>query len=158
MPRRRLGELLVEQGEIDRAGLKRALSLQRELGGRLGTNLLELGLTTEERLLKALGRLRQVQTVSHRELLEIPRDVLRLIPPKLARRYQIVPLKRSGGTLLVAAMDPGDAVVEEELKSLTSCLARTVVGLEVRIQGALERYYRIPRPVRLAALARRLDR
>ncbi|MCP4658001.1 MAG: hypothetical protein GY856_21540 [bacterium] len=152
------GEFLIREGRLRPEGLKKALEMQAMIGGRLGTNLLELGLITEEALLAALGRHRRTRIVSGPDLQDIPPAVIRLVSPKLARRHHIVPYQLKGRSLLIAAMDPGDALVEDELGLLTSCLARTVIALELRIHDALERCYRIKQPVRFGALARRLAR
>ncbi len=152
------GEFLIREGKLRPEGLKKALEMQAMIGGRLGTNLLELGLITEEALLAALGQHRKTRTVSGPDLQDIPPAVIRLVSPKLAQRHHIVPYQLKGRSLLIAAMDPGDALVEDELGLLTSCLARTVIALELRVYDALERYYRIRQPTRFGALARRLAR
>lgn len=148
----------MEAGKLQPDDLARALQLQSKVGDRLGTNLLELGLISEHELLAVLGRQRHTRTVSHQELQEIAPEVRTLIPSKLARRYNIVPFRRQGRTLYIAASDPGDALVEDEIALLTSCMVRTLIGLELRVQMALERCYGVKAPLRIEALARRLDR
>ncbi|MEM8962807.1 MAG: hypothetical protein AAGD38_15085 [Acidobacteriota bacterium] len=151
-----LGRFLVDEGLITSTQLTKALEHQALIGGRVGTNLLEQGAITEDVLLGALGRFRQTGVVSRSELGAIPADVLRLVPLKLAHRYRIVPYKRRGRTLLIASMDPGDVLVEDEISMLTSCLARTQIALEVRMHEALARYYRLRPPRRVVTLIKRL--
>lgn len=152
----RFGEYLVSEGKLNRIGLKKALEIQHLAGNRLGTNLLELGLVPEDTLLEALGKFRGTRTASIHDLRNVSPEVIRLVPTKIARRYQVLPIERKGNTLILASTDPGDALVEDEIGLLTSCLARTVIALELRIHGALERYYEIPQPTRFSGLARRL--
>ena len=45
-PRRRIGDLFVEQGIINEQQLAEALDVQRNTGGRLGEILIELGFVT----------------------------------------------------------------------------------------------------------------
>lgn len=153
----RLGDALLEAGSITEQDISKALELQASFGGRLGTNLLEIGALGEGELLTMLGRLRHTQTVEADGFQTIAPDLLRLVPPRLAKRFEVVPVRRSGGTLLVASIDPGDALAEDELSTITGSMVRTVIGLEIRVRAALERYYRIPQSVRLTALSRRLD-
>ncbi len=153
----RIGELLLSEGRLSPAQLKKALQVQSQIGDRLGTTLLELGLVGEDTLLAALGRQRSTRTVSRAELGNISPSVLKLIPGKLAARYRIVPFELRGHTLFVASMDVGDALSEDEIGFLTSCLVRTCIGIEVRIQEALTRYYRVASSVRFKALVRRLE-
>ncbi len=152
----RLGEMLVREGQLTRQQLQQALKVHGLLGDRLGTTLLEEGLIAENVLLDALGRQRSTRTVSAAELAEIPAEVVRLIPARLAERYGVVPFHLKGRTLSVASMNAGDLLKEDEIGFLTSCMVRTCIALELRIHEALERYYRIAGPPRHGALARRL--
>jgi hypothetical protein len=154
--RLRLGEFLLQEKLVDVDDLKRALVMQKRVGGRLGTNLLELGCVSEEPLLQAIGRQQAMSTVSRWQLNGIAPEVINLLPPKLARRYLVVPFRVHGKTLYIASMDSGEALIEDEVAHLTTSLARTFIGLEVRILEALESYYQLERPTRFAVVARRL--
>ncbi|MEL7059277.1 MAG: hypothetical protein AAGN46_04525 [Acidobacteriota bacterium] len=156
-PRQPLGELLIAEGRIDPQQLERARHLQSLAGARLGTSLLEQGAIDEATLLDALGRQRSTQTVGADELRRIDPSIPKRIPAKLARRFRVVPFRLRGQTLLVASADGGDALREEEIGFLTSTMVRTLIGLEVRIEEALARYYGLPLADRLATLVRRLD-
>ena len=45
---RLIGELLVQQGVVRESEVERALDLQRDVGGRLGSLLMRLGALSEE--------------------------------------------------------------------------------------------------------------
>ncbi len=152
----KIGEMLVADGRLPPEGLVEALRTQARRGGRLGTNLLELGLVGEEALLETLGRQRSSRTVSRSELEDVPASVVRLIPARLADRYGIVPFRLKGRTLFVASKDVGDPLKEDEIGFLTSAMVRSCIALEVRIYEALERYYRVEGATRYQALAKRL--
>lgn len=153
----RFGEFLVAEGRLRPEQLGKAMEMQKLVGGRLGTNLLELGLILEEPLLEALGKFRQTRTASAYQLKNVAPETLGMVPPKIAQRHLIVPIEHRGHTLVVASTDPGDPLLEDELGHLTSCLVRTVIGLELRIQEALARYYGVVQTTRISGLARRLD-
>jgi len=53
----RLGELLIQEKLITSQALEEALEAQVVHGGRLGTNLLELGLLSEKDLARMLGQI-----------------------------------------------------------------------------------------------------
>ncbi len=152
----KIGELLVNEGKLSRAKLEEALRIKGQLAGRIGTSLLELGAVDENALLEALGRQRSTRTVSRADLVGIPSEVIRMIPAKLATRYGVVPYQLRGRTLFVASRDIGDALTEDEIGFLTSCMVRTCLALEVRVFEALHRYYRFSSPTRHQALAQRL--
>ncbi len=152
----RFGEALVEAGALNRDQLAKALEMQKILGGRLGSNLLELGMVDENTLLDHLGRFRATQTVRAEELKRIPAPVLRSIPRKLALRYRLIPYQVRGKTLYVASKDPGDALQEDEISFLTSFMVRTHLALEFHLDVALHRYFKSPLDQRFVALTRRL--
>jgi len=156
MSGRRLGERLVREGRLQPEQLRRALDLQGQLGGRLGTNLLEIGAVGERPLLNALGEERSTRTASAEDLCNISAEMIRLVPAKLARRYGLVPYRREGKTLFLASVNVGDALIEDEIRLLTGCMVRTTLALELRVREALAKYYRVPTDVRITALARRL--
>jgi hypothetical protein len=153
----RFGEFLIGEGKLRPEQLRKAMECQGLVGGRLGSNLLELGLMPEQTLLEALGKFRHSRTASAHQLRNVAADTLGLVPPKIAQRHHIVPVEHRGHTLVLASKDPGDPLLEDELGHLTSCLVRTVIGLELRIHEALTRYYGVPQTPRLTGLARRLD-
>ena len=47
IPRKRIGEILIERGKLDAAGLERALRLQQESGEKLGALLVSLGVVAQ---------------------------------------------------------------------------------------------------------------
>ena len=151
-----LGEILVKQGKVAPDRVQTALELQNTVGERLGTNLLEIGAVSEEGLLSTLGELRGAPTVSWTDLQKIPRQVLRQIPKKMAERYKVVPFGQNGKTLLLAGMDPGDLLVEDEITFLTGCMVKTHLALEVRVRQALHRYYGSKISSRMTVLIKRL--
>ena len=148
--------MLVSEGKLERPQLDRALELQFMTGGRLGTNLLELSAIREAPLLETLGRFRKTKTVAGHDLIGIPAEVLRLVPPKIIHRHQVLPIEHTGNRLVLASMNPGDPFVEDEIGLLTSCLVRTVIALEIRIHAAMAVYYQVPLQPRVLGLLRRL--
>src|SRR5206468_8717786 len=54
-PRKRLGEILIERGKLDEAGLERALRLQQDGGERLGALLVTLGVCAQRDVAEALA-------------------------------------------------------------------------------------------------------
>ncbi len=151
------GDFLVSRGLLGAAEIDKALEMQRVAGGRLGTNLLELGVIGETTLLEALGECRRTSTVAGYRLRGLRPEILRLVPVKFARRHGVVPVERQGNTILLAAADPGDPLAEDEVGLMNGCLARTVIALEVHIEAALGRYYGRPITARIEGLAKRLE-
>lgn len=152
----KLGEHLIGEGKLRPEQLARALETQKLVGGRLGTNLLELGMVEEGTLLRALGDLRATKTVDATELRATQPEVVRMIPAKLAMRYKLVPFVVKGKTIFIASKDPGDPLQEDEISFLTACMVRTCIATELRLEIALRRFYNVPVDRRFLILGKRL--
>ncbi len=82
----KLGEILVRENVISAQHLREALDHQREHGGRLGYNLVKLGLVTDEMITAVLSRQYGIPSVNL-DLFQIDESVLRLIPQEVAQKY-----------------------------------------------------------------------
>jgi hypothetical protein len=141
MPRITLLEMLSGAGVIDRRQFDEALQNRVLYGGKIGTSLIELGFVREDDLAKFLGRKLEVPFVPADFLLNIPQEVIALLPPELARKYHAVPLKLSGRRLALAMADPADLKAVDEISFATGYIIRPVVAPEVRLVQALGKYY-----------------
>ena len=72
---------------------------------------------------------------------EIPKDVLSLIPAKVAQTYKCLPVGFSNGTLQVALADPLDQQKADELNFVAKREVQIVVADPGEIQRAIERLY-----------------
>src|SRR5947209_17464409 len=94
----KLGEILVRENLLTPQQLREALEFQRENGGRLGFNLVKLGLVSDDMITAVLSRQYGVPSVNL-ELFDIDESVIRLIPREVADKYSVLPLSRVGATL-----------------------------------------------------------
>lgn len=154
----KLGELLLEREWIQRGDLLRALRQQQQVGGRLGTCLLEMGTISEEELVHVLGVQHGSDPVSIQEIRQIPEDVRALLSAKFAVRCKAVPVKASHSKVHIAMVDPRDLACQDELAFAVGRRLVVRAAPEVRILEALERYYDEPMPKRVAQLLDRLNR
>jgi type IV pilus assembly protein PilB len=136
----KLGELLVRSGRIDPAQLNEALALQKEQGGRVGTNLVKLGYLTEKQLVEALSQHFNVPSADLTGV-EIDEAVLKIIPADLARKYTILPVTKTGATITVAMIDPTNVFAMDDVKFMTGYRVEPVVASETAIRTAIDRYY-----------------
>ena len=122
------------------------------MGGRLGTNLIELGYMTEVELVEFLGKLFDVPIVQATDLDDIPPEVTQLISRDLAKKYNAIPFKRQRNSVSVALMDPLDLEAIQELQFITGCVIKSFMTSEVRILYGLEHYYQIDRQLRYVSV------
>ena len=148
----RLGEALVREGLITNQQLARALERQVTYGGRLGTNLVELGILTEESLVKFMGKVFGVPYADPRAFEAIKREVIESINPTIAEKYMVIPIDREPKRLHLAMANPTDLRVIDEVRFITGYEIVPYIASELRLFHALERYYGIRRPVRFISV------
>ncbi|HEV8663425.1 MAG TPA: hypothetical protein VGT06_09850, partial [Candidatus Methylomirabilis sp.] len=124
--------------------LEEATERQVSCGGRLGSNLLELGYLSEEALAKALSILHEVPYADPARLEKIDPRVLFLVAADFATKNHIVPFERDRSGVYVAMMDPTDPVPLEALRKTLGCEVRPRVAVELRVLHALHRFYKAP--------------
>jgi len=123
---------------------------------RADTVVLDLGLVSESSLVHALGRFHRSRPVTSVELAGIDDSLARIISPRIARRYEIVPFRLEGRKLLLANLNPENLQIEDELGLMTGLMVTSYVGLEVRVYEALHRLYGLQIPPLMASVSRRL--
>jgi type IV pilus assembly protein PilB len=136
----RLGDLLVREGLITREQLQKALEEQRATGMRLGYVLVKLGLVQEIEITKMLARQYRVPAVDLSRF-EVDEKIIKLLPPDVAVKHHVLPLKREGRTLTVAMAEPTNLTVIEDLKFITRFDIFPVIAGEYTLRQAIERYY-----------------
>jgi type IV pilus assembly protein PilB len=138
-----IGDLLVTMGHISKAQLAEALDLQKEKGGKLGQILVSMGAITEEEILKALS-IKFVIPMVDLNRTEVSETVIKMIPLVMVRRFNVMPISRSGNTLCVAISDPTRVSETKALKLLTGCEIQPFLTTEVQIEEAIEKHYEAP--------------
>jgi hypothetical protein len=148
----RLGELLVAAKLLTPEQLEQALRAQVMWGGRLGTNIIELGFLDLDQLSDALGRQHGMPAALARHFDMTNAALQRKLSPEFAERYAAVPLMQvASGRVVVASigrMEPrGIAILADELESTPANIVISVAA-ELRIRYHLERAFGIPRGAR----------
>jgi type IV pilus assembly protein PilB len=136
----RIGELLVKENLITPLQLKNAVTAQRSSGGRLGHELTKLGYIEENELIAFLSKQYSVPSINLTEF-EIDQEVLKVLPKEVVTRHQVIPVNRTGSTLIVAMADPSNIYAVDDIKFITGLKIDVVVASEQAIAEAIEKYY-----------------
>src|SRR6266403_102883 len=137
---RRLGDLLVAERLITEAQLKQALAEQKGKTEKLGSILARLGFITEEQLIGFLSRQYGIPSITLTNI-DVDTETLRLVPAQIARKYEILPVKRIGGTLTLAMADPTNVFALDDIAFMTSLQILPVVAPQATIRKAIEKHY-----------------
>jgi type IV pilus assembly protein PilB len=136
----RLGELLTKASLITQDQLKEALKLQKETGGKLGETLIKLGFVSEEDITECLSQQFGVPSINLAHF-EIDAGVIKLIPADVARKYNILPVNKTGATITIAMADPTNVFAMDDIKFMTGYNVEPVVASELGIKAAIDNYY-----------------
>ena len=136
----RLGELLLREQLITPLELQQAIEQQRNVGGRLGYQLTKMGFIEENELTAFLSKQYGVPSIDLGEF-DIELDIIKLIPKEVVLKHQIIPVNRTGATLIVAMADPSNIFAIDDIKFLTGYNVEVVVASEQAIESAVEKYY-----------------
>ena len=137
---RRLGDLLVAEGLVKEEQLRQALSEQKGKTDKLGSILVRLGFISEEQLIGFLSRQYGIPSITLTNL-DIDAETQRLVPAHIAKKYEVLPVKRIGGTLTLAMSDPTNVFAHDDVAFMTNLQILPVVAPQAAIRKAIERAY-----------------
>ncbi|MBI2485412.1 MAG: response regulator [Deltaproteobacteria bacterium] len=135
-----LAKILVKENIVSLDQVRAAFEEQRETGKGLGEVLVGLGYIDESQLVDFLSKEYGVPSVNLDEF-EIEAVVLKLVPRKTVLEHGLIPIGRSGSTLVVAMSDPSNIIAVDDLRFATGFIIKPVVAPERAIKTAIGKYY-----------------
>src|SRR5512136_1378430 len=99
--KKRLGELLLEANKITEKDLLKALEEQKKYGDKLGKSIVKLGLLSDREIIDTVSRQLSIPIVNINEL-TIPEEIVRLIPPEMAKSSLVMPVIKRHNVLKLA--------------------------------------------------------
>jgi type IV pilus assembly protein PilB len=137
---RRLGDLLVADGLVSQEQLHKALTEQKGSTEKLGSILIRLGFINEEQLIGFLSRQYGVPSITLSQL-EVDQEVLKLVPAAIARKYEVLPVRRMGNSLALAMADPTNVFALDDISFMTNLQVLPLVASQTAIKKAIDRNY-----------------
>lgn len=155
-----LGEMLIESGLISGDQLANAVNRQKQWGGRLGHQILQLGFINEITLIKFLSSQLNIPCADLTKIEFDPR-LLSRIKPEIAKKHQAIPLEekelKERKFLFVAMMDPGNRTALEEIAQITGNIVKPVITSDAQLESAIEKYYEDKGWVEIPPLKEKFD-
>jgi len=140
-PNVRLGELLIQEGLLTEEQLAKALSEQYGNKDKpLGEILVELGSVGQDQIQAAMAKKFGIPIV---DLKEFPLDMeaVGLVPEKLVKQYNILPLLQHDGKLAIAIADPLQRLVIETVSFAANMQVETVIADQEAIARSIKLVY-----------------
>ncbi len=117
--KKRLGDILLDQGLITQQELESALAEQRNSDKRLGKQLVDLEFVSEEEIAQALNQQLGVLLLSEADKETIDREVIKLLEKSYIREERVMPIRLEGQVLILAMEDPQNILVRDKIEEET---------------------------------------
>jgi type IV pilus assembly protein PilB len=147
-PRRRLGDVAVELGFVDRELMERVMAKEREAHVPMGALLVEAGLLDSAQLARILAERNSLDYVDLNEF-EVDQGAANLIDATEARRCRAVPIAfLDDGILLVATADPSNVLGADDIALATGYEVRRAIAPPEGIETLIGRLSELSGSVR----------
>lgn len=143
----KLGTLLVNAGLITKQQLEEALQEQTKSAKKLGAILVEKGYISEDILARFLSKQFRVPSIDI-EPSDVDPSVISLIPPDMAQRYEIFPIRRKGRVLVLAMTNPADIFAMDAVKFGTGLEVEPVVIPQSKMKLLLDKFYSVKKELK----------
>lgn len=138
----KIGQILINSGDITEDQLEAVLQKQKEMGGtkRIADLLIEDNIVTEQQVCKALEKQLFMPYVDL-EAITIPEDLSGVIPEELAQKNMVIPIEQDGRFLTVAIGDPLNYKGLKDLSIATKMKIMPVIAEPSKINAKLREMY-----------------
>ena len=138
--KKRMGEILIDSGQITEEQLEEALKRASSKGVRVGEALIELGYLTEMDVYAAIGDQLGVPFVSL-SYYSVDPEVVSLVPEQVARSNKIIPLFKVRNSLTLGMVDPLNFAVIDQVVRTTGLEVEPAICSDREIGQAIDHYY-----------------
>ena len=135
-----LGTILCTSGIITNDDIRRALDEQLASGCRFGEALVKLGIVKQEDIDWALSNQLDIPYVRLNEK-TIDRSATQLIPGELARKYNLIPIIRTGDEVHIALADPLNMTAVACVEEVTGCSVTVSMPIIRELREMLDFFY-----------------
>jgi type IV pilus assembly protein PilB len=147
----RLGELLVSEGLLSYEQLNECMAIQKTDGRVLSAIIAEKGYQTQEKLVEFVAVKCGFKFMRLNERGSIKKEIVKMVPEKIARQKLILPIEYKDEQLTVAMSDPLNIMAVDEIKITTGLKVNVVITPESDLRDALEKNYGLSESAKKAA-------
>ncbi len=138
--KRLFGQVLKEKGLVTDEQIQEALAIQKQKGGLLGDILVSLHYISSKQIMQALSEHTGLEVVNI-EHMEIPNEIIHLVPHAIAHLYHIIPIGIQDNILTIAQEDVLNFETIDDLRLILKHSIKSVLCNKNAITRALEKHY-----------------
>ena len=137
-----LGHILEQAGLVNEEMIDEIIrdKMENEAGTTLKKSLIQMGLVREEDIIDAVAAEMGLEKIVLGQVHVTP-ELLELIPAKIAKQYQIFPVRQDETSIYIALSDPLNIQTTDDLERLLQKHIVPVLASEAEIDRAVRRYY-----------------
>ena len=137
--RKKLGEILVEEGLLREEQIQEALKTQKETGGLLGEVLVKLAFLREEDIARAIVKQFGLPYIDASKY-NINVEALEVVPRKMMWDNQFIILDKIGQVMTVAVSGLMSPAIFEDIEKTTGSQLFLYVSTGTQVRQALEKH------------------
>ena len=135
----RIADALVEDGLLSAGQITELLEQQKKEGARLIKLIVDKSYVSEQDLAVSMGRVLNVPPINLGRV-NIPPEVIELLPRDTAHNYKIVPVSRLENRLFIAMADPLNVLAIDDVKRITKLEISPLIASEKAIVDKLNAF------------------
>lgn len=139
-PKKRLGEILIENGIITEEQLIEALTQCKKTNTPIGSMLVTMGYITVDQLKDALSGQQGVSHVTAAQL-NISEGVIKILPEDFIKEHKIIPLYSDGKVLDVGMVNPDNRKALNDVVYLTGLRPRVLLMSYMEYKSCITKYF-----------------
>lgn len=139
-PKKRLGEILIDEGFITEEQLIEALAESKIMGSPLGSTLYSLGFITLDRLKLALQEQQGYETVKVEQLV-VQEKVINILPEDFIKTNKVIPLSTDGRNLVIGMVNPNNKKILKDIVYLTGQNPKVMLITHYEFQNFIDEIY-----------------
>jgi type IV pilus assembly protein PilB len=133
-------EILLRRRIVSQDQLNEARQVAKDGNANLSDTLIKLGYATGEEVMRAVAQEHGREYVDLSEI-QIPENIIELVPESVARENAILPLKEEEDALKVIVSDPYDIDTVEKLRFILNRKIEIALAPREKILEAINKYY-----------------
>jgi type IV pilus assembly protein PilB len=133
-------ERMVTTGILTKEQVRKAQEQSKVTGVGLDKILIKDGFVSEEDLIMAVAEEKGIPYMDLKDYL-IDIDTLNLVPEKLAKEKNIIPLFKIGNTLTIAMSEPQDLMTIDQIRLRSGLDVEAVLSTPTAIANAIDQFY-----------------
>ena len=133
-------EYLMQKGYLKQEQLEEASKVQAQTGKDISIILRDLGMVGEREIVEARAQ-EQGHLFVDLDRFSIESSAVNIVPERLVKLHNAIPVKKDGMTLWVAMENPNNLEAIDQIQLASGCRVRPAIALPAAIEDAIRKNY-----------------